>query len=138
MTYLFSPENNEVYCYDDQKVNKLNFDKLMSKKKNAIFPFETHTILYIQLDCIKSKSAPFPKFTDAVLDLAAVNNIYKIYYGISEFPTTPLNQGDLAMCLTSSKISDNVINNFVLEDSSKDVSVVPTRFFVNIKKRKTS
>ena len=95
--------------------------------------------MYIRSDCIKSKSAQLPKFTDVVLDLAAMNNIDKIYYGISEFPTTLLNQHDLGTCLASSKINDNIINNFLLEDGlSNNVSVVSTRFFVNIKKRKAS
>ena len=82
VTYL-SPNSNEVFCYDDQKVNRLNFDKLMSKK--ITFPCENHSILYIRSDCIKPKSAQLPKFTDTILDLAAVNYIDKIYYGISEF-----------------------------------------------------
>ena len=105
-------------------------------KENVTFPCETYTILYIRSACIKSKSAPLPKFTDAVLDLVAVNDIDKIYYGISKFPTTLLNQHDLGTCLASSNINDNVINNFELRDGSKDVSVVSTRFFVDIKKRK--
>ena len=53
-------------------------------------------------------------------------------------PTALLNKHDLETCLASSKINDNVINNFVLEDGSKDVSVISTRFFVDIKKEKTS
>ena len=65
-----------------------------------------------------------------------MNNIDKIYYGISEFPTTLLNQHDLGACLASSKINDNVINNLVLQDGSKDISVVSTGFFVDIKIRK--
>lgn len=47
-------------------------------------------------------------------------------------PTALLNKHDLGTCLASSKINDNVINNFVLEDGSKDVSVISTRFFVDI------
>ena len=124
--YLFSPKSNEVYCYSDYKANRLNFDKSMLKKKNVTFPCETHTILYIRLDCIKSKSAPLPKLADTVLDLAAVNNIDKIFYDISQFPTTLLKQHDPGTCLTSSKIIDNIINNFVLEDGSNDVSVAST------------
>ena len=89
-------------------------------------------------DCIKLKSAQLPKFTDVVLDLAAVNNIDKIYYSRSEFPTTLLNQHDLGTYLASSKIND-IINNFLLEDGlSNNVSIVSTRFFVDIKKRKAS
>ena len=90
-------------------------------------------------DCIKLKSAQLPKFTDVVLDLAAVNNIDKIYYSRSEFPTTLLNQHDLGTYLASSKINDNIINNFLLKDGlSNNVSIVSTRFFVDIKKRKAS
>ena len=51
-------------------------------------------------------------------------------------PTALLNKHDLETCLASSKINDNVINNFVLEDGSKDVSVISTRFFVDIKKKR--
>ena len=71
--------------------------------------------MYVRSDSIKSKSAQLPKFTDAVLDLGAVNNIEKTYSYI-RIPTTLLNQYDLETCFRSSKINDNIINIFVLED----------------------
>ena len=46
-TYHYSQGSNEVYCFDDQKVNCFNFDKLTSRN-NSTFASETHTILYIR------------------------------------------------------------------------------------------
>ena len=52
-TYLFSQDSNELYCFDDEKVNCFNFDRLMSIK-NSTFKSETHTIFYFRSDNINS------------------------------------------------------------------------------------
>ena len=72
------------------------------------------------------------------MDLWQWNYVDKIYLGFSTFPTALFNNQDLYKCLSASCLSDNVIiNNFLQEEMhKKDITIVSTRFFVDVKIQK--
>ena len=72
------------------------------------------------------------------MDLWQLNYVDKIYLGLSTFPTALFNNQDLYKCLSASCLSDNaIINNFLQEEMhKKDITIVSTRFFVDVKIQK--
>ena len=103
LTYLFSQDRNEVYCFDKQKVNCFNFDKLTSRN-NSTFTSETHTILYIRSDYIKGKQEPcWSKFEEVLLDFRQVNYIYiQNLFGFVHVSSKTAQWPNLHKCLSTS------------------------------------
>ena len=112
-----------VTKYIALKVNYFNFDKLTSRN-NSAFTSKTHTILYIRLYYIKGKQEQCRgKFEDVFMDLRQVNYIDQ----------------DLHKCLSALWVNDNVINNFLQEETHKKaIAIVSTRFFVDVKSERIS
>ena len=69
-----------------------------------------------------------------------MNYLDKIYLGLSTFPTKLFNEKDLHnKCLSASWLNDSVINNFLQEETrNKDIAIVSTRFFVDVKSQRIS
>ena len=105
------------------KVNYFNFDKLTSRN-NSTFTSKTHTILYIRLYYIKGKQEQCRgKFEDVFMDLRQVS----------------YNDQDLHKCLPALWLNDNVINNFLQEETRKKaIAIVSTRFFADVKSKRIS
>ena len=69
-----------------------------------------------------------------------MNYLDKIYLGLSTFPTKLFNEKYLHnKCLSASWLNDSVINNFLQEETrNKDIAIVSTRFFVDVKSQRIS